>query len=327
MQALHQRRVSVVVPTCDRPTLLRAALTSIRALEGSDLSCEILVGDNGSSPETRSVAEQFGATYIAAAHRRGAAVARNAAMRAATGDYLAFLDDDDVWLPEHLRPHLTLLEARPELDAVFGQIISTDAERRPIGGPWPSSMPHETNLIQKAMLDGYYPQIGATVARIGVRQQIGEFDETLIADQDWDWHLRLAHRGGVGFVQVPSVFSTTRPPGSNDALQLERIRYTRRVFFRHALPAWRLWRSPLDFIASYQKVLRVYYAYFLDSAVTRAERGESAAALRSILHALRHFPLRTSRQLAMATPLRQAFLNALRARPRPRKQSTKPTNR
>jgi glycosyltransferase involved in cell wall biosynthesis len=309
--APSRHRVSVVVPTCDRPALLGEALASIRALEGPDLSCEILVGDNGSAPETRVVAEKFGAEYIKAGHRRGAAVARNAAMRAATGDYLAFLDDDDIWLPEHLRSHLALLEARPELQAVIGQIISTDAARHPISDPWPETAPSDRDLLLKMMLSGFYPQIGATVTRIDVRVQVGEFDEALIGDQDWDWHLRIARNGGCGFVRVPSAFSTTRPAGSSDALQLKRIRYTRRVFFRHALPAWRLWRSPLEFFKAYHRVLRVYYSYFLDSAIARAQRGEAGAALRSIIHALRHFPLRTSRQLVMATQLRQAFLTAI----------------
>jgi glycosyltransferase involved in cell wall biosynthesis len=52
------RKVSVIVPTCDRPALLREALASVRALDGPDLTFEIFVGDNGSTPETLAVAEE-----------------------------------------------------------------------------------------------------------------------------------------------------------------------------------------------------------------------------------------------------------------------------
>jgi len=60
----RRRLVSVIVPTRDRPTLLRKALASIRALEGPDLRFEILVGDNGNSPENKSIAAEFGGFYL-----------------------------------------------------------------------------------------------------------------------------------------------------------------------------------------------------------------------------------------------------------------------
>jgi len=65
-----RHNVSVIVPTCDRPALLRQALASIRALEGADLTFEILVGDNGSASETRAVVEEFGAVYLNATTRQ-----------------------------------------------------------------------------------------------------------------------------------------------------------------------------------------------------------------------------------------------------------------
>src|SRR5215467_13678323 len=125
MKALRPRRVSVIVPTSNRPSTLREALASIRALEGPDLTFEILVADNGNSPATKTVVEQFGAVYLRAT-RKGASAARNAAMRAATGDYLAFLDDDDVWLTSHVCSHLALLDEHPEFEAIVGQVVSTD---------------------------------------------------------------------------------------------------------------------------------------------------------------------------------------------------------
>jgi hypothetical protein len=91
-------------------------------------------------------------------------------------------------------------------------------------------------------------------------------------------------------------------------LQLARIGFDRTVFFRHALPEWRIWRSPLDFSRAYTDTLRQFYQYFLDAAVERAERGERRRALAAIAGAFRVFPGRTTYNLVAPRPLRRAFL-------------------
>ena len=96
-------RVSAIIPTKNRAALLREALTSVRAVEGPDLELEIIVADHGSTDDTESVARAFGARLVREP-KPGAAAARNTGMRAATGQYVAFLDDDDLWLADHLRP-------------------------------------------------------------------------------------------------------------------------------------------------------------------------------------------------------------------------------
>jgi glycosyltransferase involved in cell wall biosynthesis len=308
MSELRARRVSVIVPTHNRPKLLSEALATIRALEGPDLSFEILVADNGSNPQTRDVADAFGATYIAADHRPGASVARNAAMKTATGEFVAFLDDDDRWLSTHIRGHLALLDVRPDIEAVIGQVVSVDHELRPVGKPWPSEPPGEGNELVRKMLSGYFPQIGATVARTRIRELVGEFDERLIGGEDLDWLLRIARRHKLGFVLNESVLFRGRPYLTYDDLQLRRIGYDRRVFFRHAIPEWRIWRSPRAFMRAYNGTLWHYYRYFVDAAVSRAACGDRAGALRAIWYAFRVFPFRATYHLIAPRRLRGAFL-------------------
>ena len=316
--AAAQRKVSVIVPTYDRPALLREALTSIRALEGPDLTFEILVGDNGVSTETWTIAEEFGAIYLKAS-TRGASAARNVGLRVATGEYLAFLDDDDVWLPGNVRPHIALLDANPTLDAVIGQAIYTDPRLVPIGAPWPQDVPGASNQMLRKMLSGLFPQIGTAVARMAVRKRSGEFDEALIGGEDLDWLLRLARRRCLGFVAAPCILCRARPAGSYDALQRQRISYDRRVFFRHAVPEWRIWRSPLDFSKAYSGTLMHFYQYFVDAAVERAERGEGKNSLLAIATAFGIFPFRAAYHLIASRPLRKAFWSSIA----PRRSSTK----
>ena len=87
-------RVSVIVPTRDRPELLAQALASVRANESRGFELELVVAGDGASLESRSVAERFGAVWVES-RKHGAAAARNAGLGAATGRFIAFLDDDE----------------------------------------------------------------------------------------------------------------------------------------------------------------------------------------------------------------------------------------
>jgi glycosyltransferase involved in cell wall biosynthesis len=307
---LNPRRISVVVPTRDRPALMGQALASIRAHEGPLYSFEILVADNGTTPETPKVAEAFGATYIKV-DRPGAGAARNAGLRAVTGDYVAFLDDDDVWLPSHLGKHFAELDADPKIEAVLGQVIYTDQELQPLGAPYPADAPRAGVDLLKKLLGDYLPQIGTLVARACVLGSIGEFDETLIGGQDMEWLLRIARRRTMAFVAVPSLLFRGRPYQTYDALQIQRIYFARRVFLKHALPEWRLWRSPVSFFKGYTARLWHFYQYFVDAAVTRAEAGDRAGAMQAILGAFRVFPLRAAYHIVAPKPLRKAAITAL----------------
>jgi glycosyltransferase involved in cell wall biosynthesis len=300
---LKPRRVSVIVPTRDRPDLLRQALASIREVEAADLALEIIVGDNGCAAENKAVADEFGALY-APAPVPGAAAARNAAMECATGEFWAFLDDDDMWLPEHVRPHLALMDARPDIDAVFGQFVYVDRDLQHVTPPLPERFPHEAAALI-AMLSGYFPQIGAVVVRASAAKHHGLMDVALLGDQDWDWQLRFAASGAVGFVSVPSVQCRVRPPSQRyDYIQMRRTRFTRRVFMRHALPNWRRFASPWSMLKAYYAMLTTYYDYFYRAVIDRADSDRSGAR-RALFGMFRVNPVRALKAVFEA-PLRTA---------------------
>jgi len=305
-----------VVPTCNRSEQLRKALASIRAVEGPDLGLEIIVGDNGTCPETPRVAAEYGAIHVRATVR-GASGSRNAAMAVATGDYIAFLDDDDAWLPGHIRPHLALLDQRPDLDGVIGQVRLSDMSLRPLPGmgDWPDQNPGEGDDLIRRMLSGFFPQIGATVVRASVRESIGFFDPKLVGGEDLDWQLRLAGRHALGFVAVPSILFAQRKVGDYDALHRLRIGYDSKVFRRHAHRHWRIWRSPMDYMRAYSGTLMHFYTYFSQVALMSANSGQGLRALGAIRTAISIFPLRAAKHLVTRTPLNEALASALFAWP------------
>jgi GT2 family glycosyltransferase len=232
-------------------------------------------------------------------------------MRAASAEYIAFLDDDDLWTSNHIHEHLKLFEARPELEMVVAQIINVDPKGRMIYGPWPTRLPEDRQLV-RSMLSGYFPQIGATMVRARVRETIGFFREELIGGQDWDWQLRVARHSRVGFVEKPCVLFRQRATGTYDELQQKRLLFARRIFFRHATPEWRLWESPIAFLRSYFGVMEQFLLYFSGTALQHAKKGERLAAFRAIWRAFMIFPTRAVRMLFSESPLRDAFALAFR---------------
>jgi hypothetical protein len=190
-------------------------------------------------------------------------------------------------------------------------VVCTDQDLRPIMAAWPSESPGQGDDLVRAMLSGYYPQLGATLVRASAAKAVGLFDEELLGDQDWDWHVRLARRRRLGFAAEHCVLFRQRPPGTFDELRLRRLRFARQVFFRHAWAEralWNDWRGVLD---AYREVLWQYYVYFTEAAAERARAGDRKAARRAIWGAFRTFPLRATYHLVAPKPLRTAFVSAV----------------
>ena len=305
------RLISVIVPTYNRPIQLGEAVASIRALQGPDLQFEILICDNGQTRETQSVADHYDAKYIPVPIK-GAGAARNAGLLAATGEFIAFLDDDDVWLKDHLRSHIELLDSTPDLYAALAQVVSADTDLKPISEPWPKERPGEGNALVRKMLSGYFPQIGSLLVRSNARDSIGLFDNRLSGGQDLDWMLRIARQHKLGFVSVPSVLFRTKPDGVYDELYRRRAHFDRVVFLRHALGGWRIWESPKQFLGAYTGTLSYFFWYFSSVALTHAQNGNPKAALRAVSSAYYVFPMRALYHTIFGKNLGKALFLALR---------------
>jgi glycosyltransferase involved in cell wall biosynthesis len=126
--------VSVVIPTYNRAQWLRESICS--ALQQSHRALEILVVDDGSTDDTTEVCAAFGPPVrrIPQAHA-GAAVARNRGLREARGEYIAFLDSDDLWEPRKLEIHLDVHRALPQVGWSVSDCHFIDAGGRSLPPP------------------------------------------------------------------------------------------------------------------------------------------------------------------------------------------------
>jgi glycosyltransferase involved in cell wall biosynthesis len=115
-------KISVIMPTYNRADLLPAAIRSVIAQTYADW--ELLVVDDGSKDGTKEVVSNFtkddSRIKYLSQENQGASAARNNGIKNATGEYLAFLDSDDEYLPRNLEAKLTILESRPETIIVNG---------------------------------------------------------------------------------------------------------------------------------------------------------------------------------------------------------------
>jgi glycosyltransferase involved in cell wall biosynthesis len=205
---LNAPSVSVVVSHYDRSAWLAEALASIAAQTFRSFEV-IVVSDAGPWP-----LELAGVRVIRHDERRGVAAARNTGVIAARGSRIAYLDDDDLWAPDHLARLSAALDAGAEL--AYGDALVALLE--PAAGP-PRDWPVREQLVLAVPFDRAdlarddFIVPGGMMHTRALYDRVGPFDETLFVSDDWDWLLRAAAR--VEFVRVPEVVVTVRIHGAN----------------------------------------------------------------------------------------------------------------
>ncbi len=181
--------VSVVLPTYNRPDRLRRAIDSVIGQRYS--RWELLVVDDGGEAGSRSVVDAVGDDRISWRRivHRGACAARNAALEAATGEIIAYLDDDNVMDDHWLYSVVWAFEQQPNLNVLYGAFVIDDVLR--VGGEASGAMPRTFlhSWSREALRRGNLADMGAIAHRSGMEQ--ARFDESLEAMGDWEILLRL----------------------------------------------------------------------------------------------------------------------------------------
>ncbi len=304
--------VSVVIPTKDRKEFLREALASARALEGDDLRIEIIVADNCSSEDMSVVAAEFGAKFVTTT-QPGCGATRNAGYPLTTGDYVCFLDDDDVFLPGHLRPQIAFLEAHPDYAGCVGQVQLADFHLNPIGVPFPTTMKEGGDLFAAFFREN--PQVGATVVRDWVREKVGMFDGSLLSSEDSDWSLRIAKKFKMGFVPEPGILFRQRPMATHDELQWMRLGLDTHVLIRNYRRGGKHRPKPTSAFRTLLRCRGGFYWYFTQSALTHSREGDKRSMYRSFFRALRSSPLHALNDLPRQSSFRTLVGHIIRRSP------------
>src|SRR5215472_11742468 len=188
LDALSRPLVSVIVPCFNQARYLTDALHSILCQTYSQH--ETLVIDDGSADDTCKVASGFEKVKYFYQENRGLASARNVGIRECRGDFLVFLDADDLLLPAALQVGVDELLSHPECAFVSGDYRRVNADLMPLFKFRARPIRQEHYL---AFLRGNYIGMHATVMyRRKPLEEIGGFDESLRACEDYDLYLRIA---------------------------------------------------------------------------------------------------------------------------------------
>jgi glycosyltransferase involved in cell wall biosynthesis len=195
--------VTVVIPTRNRSRLLLSTLRS--ALAQRDVDVRIVIVDEASTDDTRDVIARHGDARVRSIRHdrpQGVSVARNHGIAESDTEWVAFLDDDDLWAPDKLA--LQLGRARAEgRDWTYGASVSLlPTHEVSGGGPPPSPDAVCRDLPLRNVVPGGASNV---VARRALLERVGPFDPALRHMSDWDMWIRLASAGPPAIVDAPVV--------------------------------------------------------------------------------------------------------------------------
>jgi glycosyltransferase involved in cell wall biosynthesis len=242
------------------------------------------VVDDGSTDDTPEVVKEYPVKYVRATGV-GRGEVRNYGIKQAQGEFLAFLDDDDQWLPNNITPQLALLEAHPEFGAAHARVWLTDGQGNKMGNPVPEG--DLATVVPFESLLTYWPQIGSLVVRKSVYNELGGLDASLFGDAEWDWLLRIAEKYPVGRSNEVVVLFKQRDEPPVD-LMWQRFPYAVRIFRRHTRQFSLLKRLKLERILLRHRGW--YTSHFQMAAKYYAERGDKKTARKAAFYAFRISP-------------------------------------
>lgn len=192
---MNNSKVSVIIPTFNRPKMLNNAIQSI--LNQTFQNFEIIVV-NDAGEDVRSVIQSFNdrrIQYISHSLNKGLAATRNTGIKNATGEYIAYLDDDDIFLPNHLETLVNFLENNPKFKIAYTDALRSHQKK--VNDNYitvKQDLPYSQDFDSIEILFGNYIPVLCILHHKGILDGIGLFDETLSTHEDWDLWIRISRK-------------------------------------------------------------------------------------------------------------------------------------
>jgi glycosyltransferase involved in cell wall biosynthesis len=191
-------RASIIISTHNRPQSLRRAIASAFA---SALEAEVIVVDDASSDETADICASIeGIKLVRVERNQGVAGARNIGLIASCGEFITFLDDDDLRLPKSLDEQIKVLTQSPEAMLCYAQAIPQDDAGNQ-QQPFPAACP-QGDIFDELLTRNFIP-CGSVVFRRECLARVGLLDATIPGIDDWDLWLRITELFPVVALKTP----------------------------------------------------------------------------------------------------------------------------
>lgn len=197
--------VSIVLPTYNRAHTIHKSVESLLTQTYQDI--EIIVVDDGSTDNTQQIINDLQEQdprirYLKQPHQKGANTARNRGVREAKGEYIAFQDSDDHWLPHKLAAQMDAIQITG-VKAAFTAFWKIQGQKKIQIPKKNRGIKPGTHSFHKELLKGNFIALPTFVVEKGLVQQAGEFDEKLPRLQDWEMFLRLSRLTDFIYINQP----------------------------------------------------------------------------------------------------------------------------
>ncbi len=191
--------VSVIIPTYNRAFYLEKAIQSV--LDQSYPDFDVIVVDDGSTDNTAEVVRKFKGVMLIQQQNLGVAVARNTGIHRTRGKYVAFLDDDDLWLPGKLEKQVAYMEDHPATGMVYSAYQTIDSHDTVTG--------EVTHVVSGQVWHDFMFGVPIAPPTVMVRREVldtvGVFDKSLRLGEDLDLWIRIARRYPIHGMKEPLV--------------------------------------------------------------------------------------------------------------------------
>lgn len=198
-------KVSVIIPTHNRAKFLDSAVTSVLNQTFQDF--EIIIVDDASTDDTPQVVRQFKderIKYIRHEANQGGSSTRNTGIANSSGEYIAFLDDDDEWLPKKLKLQVELMEnSPPDVGGVYTGHTNIDSSSGKRVGVW---IPQKRgNIFHELFTGNWVGTTSSVLLRKECFEKAGLFDKNLPSFQDYDMWIRISKLFEFEYIKEPLV--------------------------------------------------------------------------------------------------------------------------
>ena len=226
--------VSVIIPTYNREKYIRKSLYSVLAQTYQRF--EIVVVDDGSTDSTHTIISAYkDNVHYLYQENQGISKARNTGIRNSHGDYIAFLDSDDFWLPEKTELQIALLQKHPE----YGMAASRCASVRLDGSFREKNRPGTSGWVLENLFQANFIRTSAAIIRKECFHEVGLFDEELKECEEYDLWLRMASQYPIGFINKSLAVYVDNAEGvSTDSLsgRLYRLKVLEKAYLKRKIP-------------------------------------------------------------------------------------------
>jgi len=215
-QARDSPLVSALIATYNRAHMVTEAIDSVLAQTYPNF--EVIVVDDGSEDDTQSVIkDRYGDRVIYIYQQnRGLPGARNTSIHAARGKYIAFQDDDDIWLPTKLDRQVRALEQNPECAVAYCACLEATPNGKPTRKLYKSTGKGRTGDIFALQLCHNVIAHPSAIVRMSCLSEVGLFDEELLTGEDTDIFLRLTLRYPAVYIREPLMLVRQHPTRKTD---------------------------------------------------------------------------------------------------------------